>query len=75
MYLSDLATINDVYERGLISMDDVYEWFYDYVIDSYENTAVKAYIAKIRKEDPESYESLDGLYKELKRFKRPNRNQ
>ena len=73
LYLSDVTTISDVYDRRLITMDDVYEWFYYYVVDSYENPEVKKYIAKSRKEDPESYDGLDRLYKELKQFKRPKK--
>ncbi len=71
-YLTDLTSINDAKRRGLISIDDIYEWFYDDVINSYENPEVKDHIAKIREDDPEYYDSLDELYKDLKQYRRPN---
>jgi hypothetical protein len=72
-YLGDLSSISDAKVRRLISMDDIYEWFYDDVINSYENPEIKDHIAKIRKDDPEYYHSLDELYKELKQYSGPNK--
>ncbi len=68
LYLSDLCSIQDACERGLISTDDAYEWFSDSIINAYENKEVKVYIAKLRKEDPDYYVSFDDLYNRVQRY-------
>jgi hypothetical protein len=65
LFLSDLCSIEEACYRNIISTDDVYEWFSDYIINTYENKEVKAYITKIRHEDPEYYKSFDDLYNRL----------
>jgi hypothetical protein len=69
-YLTDLSTIDDVYERGLISIEDVDGWFADQVIYTLENAEVKKYIVNIRKINPDYYVSLEELYKKLKEYEK-----
>ncbi len=68
LYLSDLCSIEDAYTRNIISIDDVYEWFSDYIINTYENKEVKAYISKLRREDPDYYQSFDDLYNKVQQY-------
>jgi hypothetical protein len=68
IYLSDLSSIEDAYTRGLISIDDIYEWFSDYIISTYENNEIKAYITKLQKEDSEYYVSFVDLYNRVQQY-------
>ena len=70
IYLSDLCSIEDACVRGIISNDDVYEWFSDYIIDTYENKEIKAYIVKLQKEDSDYYHSFVELYNRVQQYMR-----
>jgi hypothetical protein len=68
VYLSDLSSIEDAYTRGIITIDDVYEWFADYIIDTYENKEIKEYISKWQRENPDYYEGFVELYNSVQQY-------
>jgi succinate dehydrogenase flavin-adding protein (antitoxin of CptAB toxin-antitoxin module) len=68
--LRTVRRIEDVCVRGIISTDDVYEWFSDYIIDTYENKEIKAYITKLQKEDSDYYHSFVELYNRVHQYMR-----
>ncbi len=68
IYLSDLTSIEDACTRGLITDDDAYDWFSDYIVPAYENKEIQEYIAELRKEDADYYVSFDELYKRVQRY-------
>ena len=68
IFLGDLTSIEDACTRGLISDGDVYEWFSDYIVNTYENKEIQAYIAKLRKEDSAYYKSFDDLYNRVQQY-------
>lgn len=69
-YLTDLSTISDVHDRGLISIEDVDSWFSDDILYTLENSEVKKYIANIQKINPDYYVALEELYKKLKAYQK-----
>lgn len=68
LYLDDLCSIEEVYRDRLISMDDIYAWFADNIIETYENKEVKAYIANAKKEEPDCYDDFIDLYTNIQRY-------
>jgi len=68
MYLSDLCSIEDVCVRRIITNEDVYEWFSDYIIPAYENPEIRKYVTKLRKEDPDEFHSFDELYNRVQQY-------
>jgi uncharacterized membrane protein len=70
IYLADLSSIEDARERDLISDEDVYSWFWDNIVDTYENKEVKAYITTLQKEDSEYYKDFVNLYNRVQQYSR-----
>ncbi len=68
IYLGDLSSIEDARERDLISDEDVYSWFWDNIVDTYENKEVKAYITALQKEDSEYYKDFVNLYNRVQQY-------
>ena len=64
-YLDDITSIVDAEDRKLISLEDVYNWFNDYFIRTYNNEEIKKYLSDIRKNSPDSYQGLEVIVKEL----------
>jgi len=68
VYLGDLSSVSDMYQKKLISMDDLYKWFSDYIIKSYENKEIQEYLGKIRTEDESYFKDIDTAYKDIKKY-------
>lgn len=71
-YLSNLTSIAWAYENNLISSDDLYTWFSEYLIKTCENKEVQTYLLKIRKIDPAYYMGIDSAYSDVKQYKASN---
>jgi hypothetical protein len=69
-YLDDITSIVDAEDRKLISLEDVYNWFNDYFIRTYNNEEIKKYLSDIRKHSPDSYQGLEVIVKELIEYKK-----
>ena len=68
LYLIDLESIEDAYQKGLITLDEAYEWFDFYITETANNTEVREYIIKNRKDCPDCYAGLDELAKEFNKM-------
>lgn len=69
-YLDDITSVVDAEDRKLISLEDVYNWFNDYFISTYNNEEIRKYLSDIRKNSPDSYEGLEVIVKELIEYKK-----
>lgn len=64
-YLNDIYSIYDAYNRGIISGDDVYTWFSDYLAETVENKEVIKYLNYIRTDSPDYYRGLEDFVGEI----------
>lgn len=58
-YLNDLSSVSDVYQRKLVDLCSINEWFSGYFTYIKQSPEVNSYIQKIRLKDKEYYLGLD----------------
>jgi hypothetical protein len=64
-YLDDLMTVAEYYDKGLITFNSIYEWFYYYFVPTFDNKEIQAYIAEVRKDCKDCWEGLDAISNKL----------
>lgn len=65
IYLNDLSDIPDVYQRGLVNLCDIDQWFGDYFKLYSRNEEIKKILEEYRIEDANYYYGLDYMVDEL----------
>jgi hypothetical protein len=58
-YISSLSNIYITYKEGLITKDEVNDWFSDTLLDASNNKEVQDYLSIIRKNDNQAYLYFD----------------
>jgi hypothetical protein len=69
-YLDDITNIVEAEDRKLIKLEDIYNWFEDYFINTHNNKEIRKYLSDIRKDSPDSYEGLEEMVNELIEYKK-----
>jgi hypothetical protein len=67
-YISLFNQLSLVAGRKFINGDIVYSFFYFYIANTFENKEVQAYLQILRKNSPNRYSGLNGLYKYIKDY-------
>ena len=64
-YLSDVTSVCDAYQKGLISINSLSDWFYDYLIKIGNNQEIQDYLRTIRQEDKDYFSGIDYAIKDI----------
>ncbi len=64
-YLDVLGSIEEAYERNIISKDLAYNWFSDYSEKSLKNKEIIAYLNSLRAENPDYYSGIEQFVEKI----------
>ena len=65
-YLNIFESLDEVYEKGLIDKDSLYNDYAYYIEKAYDNAEVQAFLKGIRTEDPDFYSGFESMAKQMR---------